>query len=234
MRKLHSTFTLLLALVAAFSAPAQNAAEDFKQLYKSLSEVEQFYTEIEISVHSNSDAESTTISTAIVKKRGEQYHMQVAGMEMLVTDKSTIALDHQQKQIMYAAKDKKQPAPDLYAGMASIDSLLGTSDSVVYRGTNNGAIQYTVYNSGNDIAIAHLYLDAETRLYKRVVYHYDPIEYPTYNHVELAFNNTTTTPNFSSADFSAKQFIVAKNRTLTPAASYSDYEININDWAHEN
>lgn len=228
---LYPLIGLLLAALPMHSR-AQNLSTSLERLYQIVSSSNSFATSMSINVQ-DIDGASVERTNAQIKKSGNAYYYELGDFTMLYGKRGLLAIDHAAQEMFYTQHTGAMPIELPGLSLPNFDSIADLSDSVRYHHVANGTPYYVLYNANAEMTQTHLYFDAETGFYNKVVYFYHHPSNPNPYTATVSFTNTELNTGIAASEFSEKKYIVARNRTWMPADAYAHYSLIINDFYDE-
>lgn len=223
-------FLCLAILVLLYgTSSAQNFKQDFRQVQEAYSKLDKFYCEIKINMYETTGASKPAqVMLSTIKKQAGDFWYSMNTSKMIVNDRCILYINEESKKMYYSVRDKENEIklPEQNP-VAMVDSLLGKSDSIVYKGIKNGCLNYTVHSPQSIIIKSEMAIDKESHLMRSITYYYDEKKKNAAAKVTIEYMKINTAPAFTESDFSEEQYVVFSNNMLKPVNAYSAYDASI-------
>lgn len=232
--KRHRYCLFFSVFLLSFSAFAQDFKSDYKQVHEAYNKLEKFSCELKIDVFE--DQRSKTPSqkmSSVIKKSANDYWYSMDKIKMVVNDGCILYINEENRQMIYTIRNSKNEMviPNQNA-VATIDTILKKSDSVVYSGVRDNCKKYIIYSGKGEIVRSEMLISRESSLITKIVYYYKAEKDGNASKVEINYVKMNTAPQFADNEFSEKQYMSYSKNKVKPLGKYIGYEtsvINQND-----
>lgn len=225
----------MLLFIICFSGLLSKAQQDAISLLKQTTQayVGADNLSMDVVVHTYASANSTSIllGNGLIRKSGVNYYSKFLTDELVVNENCTLVLDHQDKTITRYGPDEKKKKNKFKGQISFPDSLYSCSDSIVYKGLEDGK-QHFLFFSKNKAAAVNLtevFINDQTHFVTQIVYYYNDMSndeaYDMYKVVIDYTNISTTRP--SDSFFSERNYITYSKGKPALTSSYSSYKLII-------
>lgn len=171
MNKKTIFIVAVLVLTTIYSTKAQNAVHELKKIRNAYIVNKHLSFDVEVYSYSTKvDKTADLVSKGCMKKNNDMYYSKFDNYELLINGEKALIVNNEQKSMKYYEYklDKKKSGDP----QANIDSLIMSSDSIVFRGIKNGEKHFTCFSKQGYVKQTELYVDSQTNLVKRMLYYY--------------------------------------------------------------
>lgn len=223
---------VIINLVVAFSAKAQNGLQAFKNTIKLYNTMQQFNFEVEIyGYETRTSKKAELIGKGYAKKQNTNFFSKFGETEMLQQAGKTIIVHHDAQQIdfyEYSMKAVKNSEMSLNLD-AIIDTLGKLNDSLfIYEGMVDGFKKFSRKSPEELIDRVDYFIEPTTSLISKLVYYYtsenEDSEIPL-SVVIIYFKNLKQTATPESF-FATSKFILPNGKGFLAASAFKGYKVN--------
>jgi hypothetical protein len=220
LRTIFRQLILTALLMAGVSAMAQTLEEAVSKMKEQTGAFEKIYVRMQIRALEDQTGEVMYQEKAEVKRDGENYYYALGDMEMLLTKKLMVMVNHRAKQVSYTPNRSKDWEGFRQQARFDFDSLLRAQGESRYVGRLDGRDHFEILHSSGSIKKTHLFFQVQTSMMLEIKY-----EYKSGQQVIILFDVFESKPVFSISDFSEAAYIDRKDKEVVLASRYSGYRL---------
>lgn len=214
---------LLCLTIGCWSLRGQSIREDMEYMQAQYKGVKNLYVEMENKVYEGDRVVQEQYGK--IYKKGDLYFYNFKQQMMLVNSKHILMIDHRNKVIVYDEWSKKKAKKLAGTYIPNADDMLERYPNVSFVGMDGDYKHYILENKNERMSKVETFFDKQTGYMKEVIYRYNPKLMTSEIYTHLKLNVIQTKPEFSSNQFSEKQFITVSNNRIKPVGKYSTYTI---------
>ena len=230
-------YRFLISIFLLFTANcfAQIAKDDFAAINKTYSSSNHLSMKMKYEVFKNKNATSALqVENGEVQRNGNASHTRIAKTETIQTDKYTLIVDHEDKNISVLGSDQTKPSENndkLY--MVDLEKLLKLCSKVEFKKENDRQNSYLMAIPSSEYSEVKIIYNKKTMFIEKMVLFYSqaqnleekeeaPKEPPR---LEITYSEINTNPNFSNDDFTYDKFVEKHNGKFRCKELYKGYTI---------
>lgn len=224
-------FCSFIFLLSAKTAHAQNASEDGRETFKKVilkmqeeyKNMDKLHLIMSIEVFENATATKPYYNeVADIKRDKNNYLYTFAGQEMLMNDKYLLMVDRAEKEIFCNKRNLKSEQNTFKdAFQVNIDSLLNFYGETKYLGKKEQLDHFQLFQKTGQVSRIDLFIDSFTGLLKRIDYAYNDDQF-----VKIEFKVFDRAPQFNTAVFDERNYIVIQKEKLTASEKFKGYRLS--------
>lgn len=223
MKYIHTSVFILLFNLVGFTSYAQNLVEDMGKMQQSYAALDNYHGEITTLTYGDLNNKPIDSRKMEVRKKGNSFFYELDGMKMIYNENYTLTSNTKSKVIAFQKTPKQTKSP--FEVVPDIKEILKKYQDVEYKGVVDGAKLYVVKNPRDIISTVELYIDAQTFLMTKLVYHYNPKLKRDQKKSVILMKNMSTNPQFSTDLFSEKKYVTIKGEKVKLNSRYQQFEL---------
>jgi|GEM_PF-7020892 hypothetical protein len=211
---------LSVLLMAGASVMAQTLGAAVSKMKEGAGAFEKVYVRMQIRAIEEKTGNVVYQEKAEVKRDGENYFYALGDIELLLTKKLMVMVNHRMKQVSYTPNRSKDWSSLIRHARFDFDSLLRAQGESRYVGRSEGRDHFEIRHASGSIKKTHFFFQVQTSMMHEIKY-----EYKSGQLVTILFDVFESKPVFTITDFSEAAYIESKDKEVVLASRYSGYRL---------
>ena len=229
---MRHVLSILMALALSAGVKAQDLQADMKRMVDKMGKSKGIALKYHIRAFDQLQKDQMTFEQrGYIKKYGKESISKVNNVLSIHSKGLFLMVDDGLKMMQLA--ELEEADEEALKELLKTDEIKKTAEygKVSYQGVVGGKKHYKLTELGQ-MKEAHIYIDQKTGFLSRLIYYYDAKRFPSANKVIIDYHGVRFNYVPEAGAFSAKKYVVRKNKKYMPTKQYSTYQLIVED--HEN